>query len=280
MKPTAGLLAAVAIAGMVMMMVAACHRDAQAAPPAVSKGSVSVAPDAGQPPDTSAAAIATKPWFVCRSADTAADYIATAPDVDQTFTLQVRERATGKVVAEYALTAGEADAGAGNVFMPLQKEGRAFGALRSVNGGMLDPPVDGTVPRELRLGNTVVQCEDPPAASPQLSASAIVGVWSFDGSCASGDGMILAADGSASFDEGGEGHWRLTDNRLVLELQVREMGDENATPERFDYALQVTRLDADHLAGTLTEQHDRQPPRTIDARRCVDTDGPGAATAQ
>jgi hypothetical protein len=243
-------------------MAVACQGESRAAAPTL--------------PDAPAEAPA--PWFVCRSADTAVDYVASAPDADQTFKLRVRERATGKVVAEYALTAGEEDAGAGSVFMPLLKDGQTFGALRSVNGGMLDPPVDGTVPRELRLGETVIQCQEPPAmAPPKLSAAAIEGIWSFDGSCASGDGMILGADGAASLDEGGEGQWRLADNRLLLSLQVREMGDENATPQNFEYTLQVARLDADHLAGTLIEQHDRQPPRAIDARRCIDEDAPGAA---
>ncbi len=46
----------------------------------------------------------------------------------------------------------------------------------------------------------------------------VVGTWSFDGSCASGDGMVLQRDGKASYDEWGRGLWALStyDNHIVI----------------------------------------------------------------
>lgn len=39
------------------------------------------------------------------------------------------------------------------------------------------------------------------------SESKFIGTWSFDGSCASGDGMMLGKDGVAGYDEWGTGTW-------------------------------------------------------------------------
>ncbi len=58
-------------------------------------------------------------------------------------------------------------------------------------------------------------------------AASLTGTWSFDGSCASGDGMGLTPDGEAFFGEGGDGLWGVTaDGRLILTLHFFEMGEE------------------------------------------------------
>ena len=57
-----------------------------------------------------------------------------------------------------------------------------------------------------------------------IDVHAIIGTWSFDKSCASGDGMTIAADGVASYDEWGLGTWRIEEGRLVLDLATQEPG--------------------------------------------------------
>lgn len=62
----------------------------------------------------------------------------------------------------------------------------------------------------------------------------IAGTWSFDGSCASGDGMRLAPEGKASYDEWGQGLWALADKggRIVLIVEdITEEADRRTTAE-------------------------------------------------
>ena len=63
---------------------------------------------------------------------------------------------------------------------------------------------------------------------PQLTTprSYFAGTWSFDGTCASGDGMMLKADGKATYDEWGSGLWAIADNGARLVLIVEEISDE------------------------------------------------------
>lgn len=107
------------------------------------------------------------------------------------------------------------------------------------------------------------------ASSPTLSghtidAQAIIGTWSFDKSCASGDGMTLSADGVAAYDEWGLGTWRIEDGRLVLDLATQEMGvsaDPSAPRQikTFEASAPVT----EQLIGTL-----HPDGRAIDGVRC------------
>jgi hypothetical protein len=56
--------------------------------------------------------------------------------------------------------------------------------------------------------------------------SFFAGVWSFDGSCASGDGMTLKADGKASYDEWGSGLWASAEDGKRLVLIVEDITEE------------------------------------------------------
>lgn len=104
-------------------------------------------------------------------------------------------------------------------------------------------------------------------AGPSLERQALIGTWSFDGSCASGDGMGLAADGGAFYDEWGSGTWRIdARNQLVLDLMQREMGveDDPGRPVRL-------RLDVRGHSDEALELEisgDGDPPRVVTALRC------------
>jgi len=111
---------------------------------------------------------------------------------------------------------------------------------------------------------------DSPAQAPteaQTAAfehEALVGTWSFDRSCASGDGMRLNADDTASFDEWGEGNWSVdAENRLVLDVAVHEPG-VGPTGERQTLVLAINGAITDDLNAELAGT----PPRAINARRC------------
>ena len=63
---------------------------------------------------------------------------------------------------------------------------------------------------------------------PQLTTprAYFAGTWSFDGTCASGDGMVLKADGKASYDEWGTGLWAIADNGARLVVIVEDISEE------------------------------------------------------
>ncbi len=76
----------------------------------------------------------------------------------------------------------------------------------------------------------------PPQRITQRSYFA--GTWSFDGTCASGDGMVLQADGKASYDEWGTGLWAIADNggRLVLIMEdISEEADRRKEAEMIEF---------------------------------------------
>lgn len=105
------------------------------------------------------------------------------------------------------------------------------------------------------------------SATATLESEALVGVWSFDRSCASGDGMRLAADGTASFDEWGAGTWTTADeDRVVLTLSALEPG-VGPTGETVTYTLNVAPPVTDDLSGSLV-RGDAEEVRAIHARRC------------
>jgi hypothetical protein len=106
-----------------------------------------------------------------------------------------------------------------------------------------------------------------PDEAIEFEPEALVGAWSFDRSCASGDGMTLAADGTASFDEWGQGTWTVADdNRLVLTLMRWEPG-VGPTGETVVYNLDVAATVADDLIGQLARA-DGSEPRGLNALRC------------
>lgn len=108
----------------------------------------------------------------------------------------------------------------------------------------------------------------PPAQAPAASVAAeheaLVGVWSFDRTCASGDGMHLNADGTASYDEWGGGTWSMDgENQVALDLAVSEPG-VGPTGERQRVVVEVTWPVTDDLNGRILGT----PPREVTARRC------------
>lgn len=91
------------------------------------------------------------------------------------------------------------------------------------------------------------------ATAPAASAAQFAGTWSFDGSCASGDGMTLQADGKASFDEWGDGLWALADKgtRLVIIAEdIREDSDRRKVAELIEFKIETQ--SAGKLALTRT----------------------------
>ena len=104
-----------------------------------------------------------------------------------------------------------------------------------------------------------------------VESEALVGVWSFDRTCASGDGMQLNADGTASFDEWGSGTWTIEqpDNRVILDLEVFEPG-VGPTGARATNRITVTMPVTDDLIGELTSTQTPEP-RPINARRCPES---------
>ena len=100
-----------------------------------------------------------------------------------------------------------------------------------------------------------------------MAPEALVGTWSFDRSCASGDGMTLRADNTASFDEWGSGTWATADgNRIILSLERHEPG-VGPTGEHVTYHLDVAAPVTNDLSGRLARD-DGSEPRVINARRC------------
>ena len=103
-----------------------------------------------------------------------------------------------------------------------------------------------------------------------LESESLVGTWSFDRSCASGDGMGLRADGVAGYDEWGTGTWAIADNnRVVLTLQRDEPG-VGPTGETVIYNIDIAAPVTDDLIGNLARP-DGSEPRGINARRCPET---------
>lgn len=96
----------------------------------------------------------------------------------------------------------------------------------------------------------------------------LVGTWSFDRTCASGDGMMLRADGVAGYDDWGTGTWAPADNnRVVLTLQRSEPGMETTTGETVIYNIDIAAPVTDELIGNLARP-DGAEPRGLNARRC------------
>jgi hypothetical protein len=93
----------------------------------------------------------------------------------------------------------------------------------------------------------------------------LVGVWSFDGSCASGDGMRLDRDGKAAYDERGLGLWAFDEagKRLILIVEdISEEADRRDEAELIEF--QLTARDAN--AMSLTRLSD---DAKIKAKRCI-----------
>lgn len=122
---------------------------------------------------------------------------------------------------------------------------------------------------------------DQPAADAHASASGVtapftlqretlIGTWSLDRSCASGNGMRLSADGTAGLGEGYAGTWAMADNnRVVLTLE----GYGRVSIQNLDVAYPVT----DDLIATMSDA-DGSGPRGLFARSCSPVPGAAATT--
>ena len=102
---------------------------------------------------------------------------------------------------------------------------------------------------------------------PRLDHETIIGTWSFDGSCASGDGMGLRADNTAFFDEWGSGTWSINrQNQIVLDLMRREPGVEDAPGEPVTLTVDVNASSEEALEVVISGEG--VAPREITALRC------------
>jgi hypothetical protein len=102
---------------------------------------------------------------------------------------------------------------------------------------------------------------------PRLDHETIIGTWSFDGSCASGDGMGLRADNTAFFDEWGSGTWSINrQNQIVLDLVRREMGVEDAPGEPVTLTVDVSASSEEALEVVINGAGEE--PRETTALRC------------
>lgn len=109
-------------------------------------------------------------------------------------------------------------------------------------------------------------------ARVNLGPANVVGPWSFDGTCASGDGMVLQPNGTASLNENEEGLWGIENaGRLVLLTQQLEPVDldhhAGGGPAGF-YAFAMHAGDQDHLSSDDERQH------PITAKRCPSEQAP------
>lgn len=103
-----------------------------------------------------------------------------------------------------------------------------------------------------------------------LDPISLIGIWSFDRTCASGDGMTLRADGGVSYDEFGEGPWAVDGpDRLVLILRSHDPGtDPDPLAERHVLRLLATAAVGDDLVGRLTSSRAGDAERVVNAKRC------------
>ena len=104
---------------------------------------------------------------------------------------------------------------------------------------------------------------------PPLDPVSLIGTWSFDRTCASEDGMTLAADGTAGTDQG-SGMWAVdVSHRLVVIIREQEMGaDPDPKAPRQVWTFTATKSIGDDLVGRLDRARPGEPPRPINAKRC------------
>lgn len=96
------------------------------------------------------------------------------------------------------------------------------------------------------------------------SESKFVGTWSFDGSCASGDGMSLEPDGIAGYDEWGTGTWaESADGKRIVILLRTDAYNEGAPYAVILKELRVDFHKAQRLEGVFLDEN-----RKIEAVLC------------
>ena len=128
-----------------------------------------------------------------------------------------------------------------------------------------DPPTEKQQAAPAPAPIAAAKAQTPP---PQrLDHETIIGTWSFDGSCASGDGMGLRADNTAFYDEWGTGTWSINrQNQIVLDLVRREMGVEEDPGEPVTLTVDV-RASSDEALEVVVNGAGEEP-REATAMRC------------
>lgn len=127
-----------------------------------------------------------------------------------------------------------------------------------------DPPVEKQKATPAPAPVAAAKAQTPP---PRLDHETIIGTWSFDGSCASGDGMGLQADNTAFYDEWGTGTWSINrQNQIVLDLVRREMGVEEDPGEPVQLTIDV-RASSDEALEVVVNGAGEEPRETT-AMRC------------
>jgi hypothetical protein len=103
----------------------------------------------------------------------------------------------------------------------------------------------------------------------KLTRDQILGTWSFDRTCASGDGMQINPDGTAGYDEWGTGTWAINDEgKLVLTLKRQEPGADAPSGEPVTLVLTAADPPTDQLLGNIASAGPDLPGRAVNARRC------------
>lgn len=128
-----------------------------------------------------------------------------------------------------------------------------------------DPPAEKQTAAPASAPSATAEAQTPPP--PRLDHETIIGTWSFDGSCASGDGMGLRADNTAFYDEWGTGTWSINrQNQIVLDLVRREMGVEEDPGEPVTLTIDV-RASSDEALEVVVNGAGEEPRETT-AMRC------------
>ena len=82
------------------------------------------------------------------------------------------------------------------------------------------------IPAAIAMATLTVLTPASAQDRPTLSQEFLIGTWRFDGTCASGWGMGLVADGEVWFDEWGQRLWVLEGDTIHMILQESEAGSE------------------------------------------------------
>jgi hypothetical protein len=103
----------------------------------------------------------------------------------------------------------------------------------------------------------------------KLTRDQVLGTWSFDRTCASGDGMQINADGTAGYDEWGTGTWTINDQgQLVMTLKRQEPGTDAPSGDPVTLVLTAADPPTDQLLGNIAPAGPDHPGRAVNAKRC------------
>ena len=118
------------------------------------------------------------------------------------------------------------------------------------------------VPQLAALVAALLVTAQTSAQEEPLTPEYLIGIWSFDGTCASGAGMSLQPDGEVWYDEWGTGLWLYRDGTIRMILQEVEMGVDVVTGV-LPLTIEIESTNSDGFTGRYVE--DGQP---VTATRC------------